>query len=373
MQQQFARLDDRLGVKTLAHLALMKRVGDGDDGHALMVRHVVADQDMIGVFGQPRSREVDRLVKSVAPEETVLRKRRAVLGGRARVDHRGQGGRVRGDHGLAPETALHRQIRHAERLVLVVLLQVSGVEGRFRDAPGDRELSRVAALAGDDRPIALMHEAVDGVAHHQAGHQIFEHRAGPRKQRDAAVDFDQPPPQARPQHRMHVALGDGEHAGHPRFGREQVVAAAVKPVVGDVESDRKQVAPGIQQEVELHGVRHLARPCAPAPPASPSSRRDPQTRRPGARRPSAKTPAASRAVPPAPCRGRLRRTGRSKRRRAGLAGKCWPASTAGRPPRRDAPKSRPERSGRAVRIADRMRLGRSKRRAPARACREGHS
>ena len=39
LQQQFAGLDDRLGMETPAHHALKQSVGDGDDRHALVMRH----------------------------------------------------------------------------------------------------------------------------------------------------------------------------------------------------------------------------------------------------------------------------------------------------------------------------------------------
>ena len=43
LQQELGRLDDRLGVKAGAHRAVVERVGDRDQGHALMVRHIGAD------------------------------------------------------------------------------------------------------------------------------------------------------------------------------------------------------------------------------------------------------------------------------------------------------------------------------------------
>ncbi len=39
LEQELAGLDHRLAMEPGAHLAIMQRVGDGDDGHALVMRH----------------------------------------------------------------------------------------------------------------------------------------------------------------------------------------------------------------------------------------------------------------------------------------------------------------------------------------------
>ena len=49
-----------------------------------------------------------------------------------------------------------------------------------------------------------------------------------------------------------VALGDGEEAGEPRLGGEQVVAALVELVLLDAVADRQQLALRGQQEGEVH-------------------------------------------------------------------------------------------------------------------------
>ena len=66
LQQQLAGLDHRLAVEARAHPAVLQRVGDGDDGHALVVRHEVAHDRDVLALGQPRAGEVERLVEAVA-------------------------------------------------------------------------------------------------------------------------------------------------------------------------------------------------------------------------------------------------------------------------------------------------------------------
>ena len=61
----------------------------------------------------------------------------------------------------------------------------------------------------------------------------------------------------------HVALGDGEKAGQPRFGGEQVVVrriAASRPlVVGEAIADGEQLPLRVVEESEVHAVEQRGR------------------------------------------------------------------------------------------------------------------
>ena len=65
LQQKFRRLHDRFGMKPRAHPAVLQRVGDADDGHRLMMRHVGADDGDLRAFGQAGARIVERLVPAI--------------------------------------------------------------------------------------------------------------------------------------------------------------------------------------------------------------------------------------------------------------------------------------------------------------------
>ena len=54
LQQQFRRLNDRLGMESLSHRAVKDRVGDRDDRHALMMRHEGADESEALAFRNPQ-------------------------------------------------------------------------------------------------------------------------------------------------------------------------------------------------------------------------------------------------------------------------------------------------------------------------------
>ncbi|MDT4827013.1 hypothetical protein FQZ97_603390 [compost metagenome] len=58
LQQQFAGLDHRLAMEALAHAAIVQGIGDGNDGHALVVRHEAAHDGNRLALGQARARVV---------------------------------------------------------------------------------------------------------------------------------------------------------------------------------------------------------------------------------------------------------------------------------------------------------------------------
>ena len=51
LKQEFGRLDDRFCVKAGAHRTVQKRIGDRDHAHALVMRHVSANDGDVGAFG----------------------------------------------------------------------------------------------------------------------------------------------------------------------------------------------------------------------------------------------------------------------------------------------------------------------------------
>ena len=97
--------------------------------------------------GQAVRREIDRFVEAEAAFGPDRGEARVVLQRPARIDHRRQTGGVGRDDAVFAETALQAQARHAEVGILVGHLEVAGVVGGFRDAPGNAERRRIALLA----------------------------------------------------------------------------------------------------------------------------------------------------------------------------------------------------------------------------------
>ena len=51
---------------------------------------------------------------------------------------------------------------------------------------------------------------------------------------------------------LDVPLGDGDEAGEPRLGGEQVVVTRIERTLPDAEADREQLADRVEQEPEIH-------------------------------------------------------------------------------------------------------------------------
>jgi hypothetical protein len=86
---------------------------------------------------------------------------------------------------VAAEPSPEAEPRHAERLVAVAMIRIARSEGGFRDAPGQALRLAVPALDADRDPLALAEQALGPAAQQQPRHQIFEHRAVPRDQRQS--------------------------------------------------------------------------------------------------------------------------------------------------------------------------------------------
>ena len=259
LQQQFGRLDDRLGMEARPHRAVEQSVGDGDDRHALMMRHEGAHDRDAFALGHARRRVIQRLVEAVAPLRADLGQPRQIGHRRARIDHRRQRGGVGRDDPLFAEAALQPEAGNAEIRILIGQLQIAGVVGGFGYAPGQPEFRGVGDLPADDQTVGLLEQASRRRAHDERGHQIFEHRSRPRNQRGAMRDRRRGAAEPEPMLRRDVALGDREEAGEPRLGSQEIVTVLIERAFVDEISDRQQLAVGVEQEAELHRQRHRPR------------------------------------------------------------------------------------------------------------------
>ncbi len=137
LQQELGGLDDRLGVEARAHRAALERVGDRDQGHPLVVRHVGCGRsrparlrgDASACSPEPRTSRTGPGAPACGESGEVPRRGR-------RIHHRRQRRGVGGDDGVLAEAALEAQPGHAEVRVLIGELEVARVVRRFRDAPG---------------------------------------------------------------------------------------------------------------------------------------------------------------------------------------------------------------------------------------------
>ena len=67
LEQQFSRLDEGITVKSRSHNAVQKRVRDGDNRHALMMRHEGPDNRNTFAVRYAARRVVQRLIEAIPP------------------------------------------------------------------------------------------------------------------------------------------------------------------------------------------------------------------------------------------------------------------------------------------------------------------
>ena len=312
-------------------------VGDRDQGHPLVVRHVGADDRDGLALRETRRGVVERLVEAVAAAPAG--------GGQAREKFRtaARGSTIAASavaYGATTTSSLRPRFRpeagDAEVRVLVGELDVAHVVGGLRDAPGHAELARRSGSAGARRAgwsaRAGCRPARASPATASGTRTSTRTRRSSAEPRSTGVSGA---PEPEPVLHRDVALRDRDEAREARLGGQQVVAARVERPVGDPVADREQLPLGIEQEAELRA----ANPARPMPRASAAAARERGPRRPSAR---GRRPAR-----------RLARAPRRRRRRVRPARPCGGPGRGG-----------PPRSGPAARRGSASRRARA--RAPAR-------
>ena len=109
----------------------MENIRERDERHALMMSHVGAHDGHPAIFGNSRSRKIERFVKTITSARAGVAQSREVLGCRLRIDHCRQRRRVRGDDHVFTQAPFEAQTRDAEIGVLISKIQVARVVGRF--------------------------------------------------------------------------------------------------------------------------------------------------------------------------------------------------------------------------------------------------
>ena len=220
LQQQFRRLNARLGVKPFAHSPVKENVGDGNHAHALMMRHECPHDRKPGSLGQTAAGVIERLKEAVTTARANGNESREIERRALRINHRGQGRCVRRDHRILAQTPFEPQARHAEIRVLVGKLDVARVIGRFRHAPGNAELCTVLYLPLNNQTIGLFEKAAERRTHDKRGHQVFEHRSGPGYQRGPMSNWCGRASEPKPVAGRYLVHGDGHEACQTRLGSE---------------------------------------------------------------------------------------------------------------------------------------------------------
>ncbi len=245
-------------MKAPVHQPPEKRIGDCDHAHALVMSHVCANGDNVRSLGQTRIRIVQRLIPAIAASSADFGQTLEVASGGARIAHRCQCRRVRGDDGVVAESALESEAWYSKARILIGEFQIAGIIGGFGCAPRDAASGAVFDLLFDHLTTGLVEETSGRGPHDQSRHQIFEHRARPGDERRAISNGSHCAPKPEPVARRQVAFGDRDEARETGFRRQQIITIGVEAAVLHPVADRQQFPLHVEEKAELHLVEHAS-------------------------------------------------------------------------------------------------------------------
>ena len=274
LQDQLGGLHARVGVKARDEHVAAHDVRERHERHALVMTEespddlgAVAPHRKLGRGERDRGAVavVQGFVETVPADGAHAHQPPHVGGGFRWIDQAGQRRGVRRHHQVVLQPAFQAEAGHAERAVLIRPRAIRDRIRGLRHAPRNPAIARVVHLTPDTRAAALIQQRAGERAHDDERHQVLEHRAAPGHERRAAVHAGHQPAELEPVVLRHVALGDRDKAGQPRFGRQQVVEGVVRAArtvrVREAIADGEHAAAPVVQEGEVHRVGETCRAC----------------------------------------------------------------------------------------------------------------
>ena len=264
----------RVAVEAARERVALEEVGQREERHPLVMGHVRLD-DHAALESPARDvalrppAEVHRLVKAEIAQHPQLGQPLQVLHALARRHGERQEGRIGSDHdlfqldllfipGTFVQPALKPQGRNAERLVLVVLVEVLVGEGGLGDAPRHTVRAAVGDLDRHRFPGGLVQKRIAVGALEQKRHQVFEHGPGPAQEHPLPADGPVGASHGEPVLQRDLAAGDGDETPQPRLAGQEIVAGAVHAVGGDVVAE--QFALAVVEKGHVHPGREFPDP-----------------------------------------------------------------------------------------------------------------
>ena len=249
LQQQLQR--PRLGNlhEAPGEDVLLQCVAQRAEDHALVVRHVAADQPGLAVGA--RVQVVRGLVHAVAAAPAHFAHASEVVRRSPRRDAQRQRTRIGRDHVLHG-AAVQRQLPEAEGAVLIVQLEVEGVVARLRHAPGPLAPLCKVHLRRHHRPTGRSGQRSLATAQQQLRHQVLKHRAAPGHERRAAVHRDCGPGQPPPVLHAHLSQHDGGVAQDAGLRGVEVVVGATQLAALHIHADAEQLTLLIVERGHVH-------------------------------------------------------------------------------------------------------------------------
>ena len=215
-----------------------------------MMGHVIFhDREALARIG---ARIVDGVTESVRSERTEALLRLQIRDGVRGLDHHCQRRRIGSDHQIAAQTAFERQVRDAERSILIDEVAIAEVVGAFAHAPWHSTFGAIGDLSPDRALVGLTEHRERKRAHNERRHQVLEHAPAPRDEGRLARGARERPPEMKPVLDRHIILGDGDEAGEPGLRREEIVIRRVECVRVLLIADGEQLPAPVEQEAEVH-------------------------------------------------------------------------------------------------------------------------
>ena len=233
-------------------------MGQRQQTHALVMGHEGANHGARLSVRQTRRSVVDRFVEAIpgfkAFSSESLEVQTRLLGGYHQRQRRGIGR----NHQVLGEPAFEPQAGYTKGAVLVVEMHIDGIVATFRNAPRHIANFSILDLPGHSRLTGLVEQRVFVRRHHQERHQVFEHRATPRKQDRFSTGGREQTSQGEPALLRQLPLRNRYETGKPRFRSQEIVVTGVPSVFTDIVADSQQMTRLVEQEVIFHSGECVA-------------------------------------------------------------------------------------------------------------------
>ena len=185
VKQRLDRANARVRVETAPDGIAMDKVDEREESHSLMMGHIRPYDQPALAPATWHTGEVHRFVVAVVVQKPQLGQSSQILHALSRRNVHREKRCVGRDDDILLQAALQSELRHAECLVLICLVDVQISKGGFRDPPRHMTLATVGDVDRHRFLRRFVKERVGMSSTGIQGHQIFEHGPRPAEQHAA--------------------------------------------------------------------------------------------------------------------------------------------------------------------------------------------
>ena len=185
-------------MKTVANGAVRQHIGEGYEGHSLVMREIRPNDGNFLTFRNASACVVEGLVESVRSAPAFFLNALEVLRSCDWINHGRKTGCIGGDHDVFAQSALQPEPGNAKRGVLITQIDIPRIVGGFGDSPWHPPFSAIFDLPAHDQFGSFVKQTSGGRTHHQGRHQVFEHGTRPRDQSGTSAHRRQRSSQVKP-------------------------------------------------------------------------------------------------------------------------------------------------------------------------------